>query len=119
MESLNGLTAPYAVLFAFLELLAANTLAIALFSIDKRRAQLREWRTAESTLLLVAALGGFPGAKFSQRYFRHKTRKQPFGLQLNFIGACQFILVILLLIPASRAQLALIMGAFLDWATAP
>ena len=56
-----------------------------LFWWDKRCAIRGEWRVSESHLLWFAALGGVLGAKLAQRLFRHKTRKQPFGLSLNLI----------------------------------
>ena len=63
--------------------LLANGLAYAAFAIDKRRAIKNEWRIPERSLLLLATLGGWIGAKLAQRRLRHKTRKQPFGLLLN------------------------------------
>ena len=48
------------------------------YGLDKRAAERRQWRTAESTLHLLALLGGWPGALIAQRVFRHKTIKQPF-----------------------------------------
>ncbi len=63
----------------------ASILAWILFYIDKQRATRREWRIPESTLLAAAFLGGSLGAKFGQRLFRHKTKKQPFAFLLNLI----------------------------------
>ena len=48
------------------------------YGLDKRAAERRLWRTAESTLHLLALFGGWPGALIAQRVFRHKTIKQPF-----------------------------------------
>lgn len=45
---------------------------------DKRQALARRWRTQESTLQLLALLGGWPGALLAQAYLRHKSQKQPF-----------------------------------------
>jgi uncharacterized membrane protein YsdA (DUF1294 family) len=66
--------------------LLVNLLAFLAFAIDKRRALQGEWRVPERTLLILATLGGWPGAKFAQVSLRHKTRKQPFGLLLNLCG---------------------------------
>jgi uncharacterized membrane protein YsdA (DUF1294 family)/cold shock CspA family protein len=52
--------------------------AILVYRADKTAAQRGTWRTSESTLHLLALVGGWPGALVAQRYFRHKTRKQPF-----------------------------------------
>lgn len=46
--------------------------------LDKRKAQARRWRTPESTLQLLALLGGWPGALLAQAYLRHKSQKKPF-----------------------------------------
>ena len=67
-------------------LLIANLLAYLAFVLDKGRAVRGEWRIAETTLLTLALLGGWPGAKLAQWRFRHKTRKQPFRTMLNLSG---------------------------------
>ncbi len=48
--------------------------------LDKRKAQAGYWRTPESTLQLLALLGGWPGALLAQSYLRHKSQKRPFLL---------------------------------------
>lgn len=63
--------------------LLINTLAYAAFAIDKSRAIHAEARIPERSLLILATLGGWPGAKIAQHRLRHKTRKQPFGILLN------------------------------------
>lgn len=45
---------------------------------DKRQAQAGRWRTQESTLQLLALLGGWPGALLAQAYLRHKSQKRSF-----------------------------------------
>lgn len=49
---------------------------------DKRKAQAghSHKRTPESTLQLLALLGGWPGALLAQGYLRHKSQKRPFLL---------------------------------------
>ena len=92
--------------FGLCYLVFANCIAIFLFDLDKRRAVMNEWRISESTLLAVAFLGGWPGAKYGQRKFRHKTRKQPFATQLNAIAILQMLLILSLLIPDVRRQVS-------------
>ncbi|WP_296404920.1 DUF1294 domain-containing protein [Psychrobacter sp.] len=47
---------------------------------DKQAAQLGKWRTPETTLHVLSALGGWVGAMFAQNYLRHKTQKPDFRL---------------------------------------
>jgi uncharacterized membrane protein YsdA (DUF1294 family) len=70
-------------------LVAVNLLTIFCFAMDKRAALQGERRTRESALLWLAALGGSPGAFWARRRYRHKTRKQPFSLQLQSIAMLQ------------------------------
>jgi uncharacterized membrane protein YsdA (DUF1294 family) len=44
------------------------------FWLDKRRAVAGMWRVPEATLLLLSAAGGWPGAKFAQRRYRHMVQ---------------------------------------------
>lgn len=49
-----------------------------MYGVDKRRARKNQRRISERTLHGFALLGGWPGAYFGQRVFRHKTQKLPF-----------------------------------------
>ncbi|NNJ68086.1 MAG: DUF1294 domain-containing protein [Boseongicola sp.] len=64
-------------------------MTFAAFGWDKRQARRDGQRMSESYLLSLSFFGGSPAAKFAQKRFRHKTRKQPFGMQLNAIIAIQ------------------------------
>lgn len=66
--------------------LGLNVLTFALFGWDKLTSKGRRSRVSERRLLAQAALGGFPGAKLGQHFFRHKTAKQPFARRLNAVG---------------------------------
>ncbi len=79
---------------------AINLLAFALFGLDKHRAVVGGWRIREATLIWIAVLGGWLGAKAGQRRFRHKTRKQPFGRRLNGAGLLSLGLVTLVVAAA-------------------
>jgi len=47
---------------------------------DKHAATHGRWRTSESTLHLLALLGGWSGAWLAQKWLRHKSRKPDFQL---------------------------------------
>ena len=53
-------------------------ISFALYGWDKRQAKNNGWRVAEKNLHVLSLLGGWPGAIFGQKYFRHKTQKQSF-----------------------------------------
>ena len=82
-------------LVGLIYLIVVNGISYGLFGWDKRAATRGDWRIAESTLLLTAAVGGSAGAILGQRNFRHKTQKQPFGAMLYGIAAVQGVLVLL------------------------
>ncbi|MGR3512554.1 MAG: DUF1294 domain-containing protein [Paracoccaceae bacterium] len=92
--------------------LALSTFSYVLMFFDKRAAVQRKWRVPEATLLIWAFLGGAVGAKLGQRRFRHKTRKQPFGLFLNAALAVNVALGLLLC--ASDALRATVFQALLS-----
>jgi uncharacterized membrane protein YsdA (DUF1294 family) len=75
-------TAPMLLLW----LAVVNGAAWLAFAEDKRRAQAKEWRIAESALIGLALLGGAPGAWAAQSLLRHKTRKEPFRTGLPVLS---------------------------------
>jgi uncharacterized membrane protein YsdA (DUF1294 family) len=67
-------------LFGWLAL--TNFIAFVLFGYDKYRAgQTGQGRVSEFTLVLVGALGGWPGGLLGMLVFRHKTAKLSFQLK--------------------------------------
>jgi len=48
------------------------------YALDKQAAQKGNWRTKESTLHLLALIGGWPGAMYAQQKLRHKSVKTEF-----------------------------------------
>jgi uncharacterized membrane protein YsdA (DUF1294 family) len=50
------------------------------YAVDKSKAQRGAWRIKESTLHLLALLGGWPGAAIAQQQLRHKSQKTQFRI---------------------------------------
>jgi uncharacterized membrane protein YsdA (DUF1294 family) len=69
-------------LFGWLAL--SSSIAFILFGYDKYRAgQSGQGRVKEFHLVLVGALGGWPGGLLGMLFFRHKTAKFPFQLKYS------------------------------------
>ena len=65
-------------LWVLLAYAVVSGLAVLMYRADKRAATRSAWRTSESTIHLIALLGGWPGALVARQAFKHKTVKQPF-----------------------------------------
>ena len=83
-------------------MICINLVTIGAFWIDKRRATGGEFRLPEANLLLLALVGGTPGAYFARNRFRHKTRKQPVCFQRHSIAILQTAAVAVLLFYLGR-----------------
>lgn len=85
-----------------------SLLAMMFYLGDKAAAQRNRWRTPESTLHLIALLGGWPGALIAQGLFHHKTSKRSF--QRTFWATVVFNVAALvaLLTPAGKAVVNLL-----------
>ena len=70
-------------------LVVVNLVTIVQYWDDKQRAIAEEKRIPESNLLFLAAIGGSPAALLARRWFRHKTRKEPFSTRLMVIVMVQ------------------------------
>ncbi|SDN96347.1 Uncharacterized membrane protein YsdA, DUF1294 family [Prevotella communis] len=55
-----------------------NVLTFFVYGIDKWQARQGKWRISESTLLLLAVIGGSIGAWLGMRVWRHKTMHKKF-----------------------------------------
>ena len=69
----------------WLWLLVINVLTLVVYGLDKVLAKIKEHapkarRIPEKTLLLLAALGGGPGAWLAMELFRHKTQHRSFRI---------------------------------------
>ena len=78
-------------------LLIINALGFLLMLVDKWKARKNRWRVRESTLLLIAALGGSVGSLLGMYLFRHKTLHLKFTVGIPLILAAQCFAVVLVM----------------------
>ena len=83
-------------------LLIINAAGFLLMLVDKWKAKKNRWRVRESTLLLIAALGGSVGSLAGMYLFRHKTRHLKFTLGIPLILAAQCIAAVLVMALATK-----------------
>jgi uncharacterized membrane protein YsdA (DUF1294 family) len=75
-------------------LLLLNVLTFALYGRDKHAAQKGTQRISERTLLLLALLGGSPGAWIARHYFHHKTSKRSFVIRFWLVVLIQMVCIL-------------------------
>ena len=78
-------------------LLIINAAGFLLMLVDKWKAKKNRWRVRESTLLIVAVLGGSVGSLAGMYLFRHKTQHLKFTLGIPLILAAQCFVVVLVM----------------------
>ena len=68
-------------------ILGINAITFIIYGIDKLKAKKGKWRILESTLLLLAIIGGSIGAWFGIKVWHHKTlhKKFKYGIPLIVI----------------------------------
>jgi uncharacterized membrane protein YsdA (DUF1294 family) len=93
------------VLWAIVWLLLINLATYLVFAYDKRAAEQGGWRISENTLLMMALLGGSPGALIARHQLRHKTRKQPFSTTLYLVVGLHLVLVAALAVTVLNGSL--------------
>jgi uncharacterized membrane protein YsdA (DUF1294 family) len=71
-----------------------NLVGFCLMGIDKRKAVNKLWRIPESTLFIIAVIGGSIGSIIGMRVFHHKTRKWYFVYGMPFILIMQVLLIV-------------------------
>lgn len=77
-------------------LVIINLIGFFIMWLDKKKAQHSKWRIKESTLLLVAALGGGIGTIAGMYTFRHKTQKAKFVIGFPAIIVIQILIIIMI-----------------------
>jgi len=81
-------------IYAAIYLAFISLIAIILTIHDKRAAQKRKWRVRESTLLLIATLGGSVAMLLTMQVIRHKTKHAKFMVGIPVIIAVQIAFAI-------------------------
>ena len=75
-------------------LIIINIIAFLAMLVDKKKAEKNRWRIKESTLLILALIGGSIGAITGMYVFHHKTQKPRFYIGIPIIIVLQILLII-------------------------
>ena len=75
-------------------LIAINVITFLTYGIDKLKAKKGKWRIPESTLLLLAIIGGSIGAWLGIKVWHHKTLHKKFKYGIPLIVIAQIAIVI-------------------------
>lgn len=78
-------------------LLIVNILGFAVMGIDKQKAIKKRWRIRESTLFLIALVGGSLGSILGMRIFHHKTKHWYFVCGMPLILMLQIAIAVFLI----------------------
>ena len=70
-------------------LVLINVITFIVYGIDKLKAKKGRWRIPESTLLLLAIIGGSIGAWYGMKVWHHKTLHKKFTYGIPLIMAVQ------------------------------
>lgn len=91
------------ILLLVVYIVAVNLAGFALMGIDKRKARRRAFRIPESTLFIVALIGGSLGSIIGMQCFRHKTKHWYFvwGMPAILLLQAAAILYLLFISPLS------------------
>lgn len=77
-------------------ILLLNILGFALMGIDKWKAKNHAWRIPESTLFIIAVIGGSIGSIIGMHVFHHKTRHRYFMYGMPAILIIQLLIIFIL-----------------------
>ena len=77
-------------------LAAINVITFLIYGIDKWKAKKNKWRISESTLLMLAAIGGSVGAWIGMKTWHHKSLHKKFKYGIPFILTLQLALKVYL-----------------------
>lgn len=85
----------------FLYVIIVNIAGFTAMGIDKKRARRKAWRIPESTLFLIALIGGSIGSIAGMYFFRHKTLHRTFVWGMPAILIVQVLAILYLLFGSS------------------
>lgn len=85
------------ILFLIIYLLVINLTGFVLMGIDKHKAKKQAFRIPETTLFIVAAIGGSIGSILGMYTFRHKTRHFTFVYGMPAILVVQILLLFIII----------------------
>ena len=77
-------------------LFAINLISFTTMGVDKAKARKRSWRIPESTLFVLALIGGSIGSVAGMHFFKHKTKHWYFLYGMPAILIIQILIVVLL-----------------------
>lgn len=77
-------------------LIFINIITFMVYGIDKLKAKKGKWRIPESTLLLLAIVGGSIGAWCGVKVWHHKTMHKKFRYGIPLIMSIQIVIIIYL-----------------------
>ena len=83
--------------YIVLYLAIVNLAGLIVMGIDKLRAKKRAWRIPESTLFVIALIGGSLGTTIGMHLFHHKTRHWYFLFGMPAILVLQIATVLILM----------------------
>ena len=72
-----------------------NLISFITYGVDKHKAVKNKWRIPESTLILLALIGGAVGAILGMKVFRHKTKHPKFYIGVPLILVLHIVIVAL------------------------
>lgn len=97
MEAVRNIfSAPGKILLIYLA--AVNIAAFAVMGADKLKARRGSWRVPESTLFLLAVIGGSLGGILGIYVFRHKTLHRSFTIGFPVILVLQIALAVYIIL---------------------
>ncbi len=83
--------------YIVLYLAIVNLAGLIVMGVDKLRAKKRAWRIPESTLFVIALIGGSLGTTIGMHLFHHKTRHWYFLFGMPAILVIQIATVLILM----------------------